>query len=163
MDAAFLRRTPIFGALGDEELGLVSQWLEERTYAPGTPIVQEGTSGHELYVIVSGHAEILKRSADGGETKIAELGPGACFGEMALVGIMTRSATARARSPLTALVLPYAGIAKLSELHLPTFTLLVMNLARELSRRLRDADAILAEFGLPGSLPTQAPGTARGH
>jgi CRP-like cAMP-binding protein len=163
VDSAFLSRIPIFGALGVEELGLVSGLLEERAYDPGAVIVREGASGRELYVIVDGRADILKRSPDGSETKIAELGPGACFGEMALVGIMTRSATAVARSRLVALVLPYAGIAKLSETHLPTFTLLVMNLARELCRRLRDADAMLAEFGLPATLPQPAPGSGRGH
>jgi len=163
VDTAFLSRIAIFGGLTEEELTLVSRLLEERLYEPGAIIVDEGTSGRELYVIAGGRADVLKRTADGGETKIAELGAGACFGEMALVGIMPRTATVRARSPLPALVLSYAGIAKLSQAHLPTFTLLVMNLARDVCRRLREADAVLAEFGLPAEVLHGTPGGGRGH
>ena len=111
-------------------------------------MVEEGAPGRELYVIHEGHGDVLKRAPDGHEVKIAELGPGACFGEMALVGIMRRSATVRARSVLRALVLPYAKVARLADERPQTFTMLVMNLARELCRRLQHADAVLGEFGL---------------
>src|SRR5439155_5272745 len=122
--------------------------LEERSYGAGATVVEEGTPGRELYVIDAGSADVLKCAPDGREVKIAELGAGACFGEMALVGIMRRSATVRARSPLRALVLPYAQVGRLADQHPQTFTMLVMNLARELCRRLQHADAILGQFGL---------------
>ena len=162
IDPVFLARISIFGGLTDEQLSLVWELLEERVYAPGAIVVQEGAPGRELYVVLDGHADVVKRTPDG-ETRIAGLGPGACFGEMALVGIMPRSATVRTRSPLRALTLSYARIAKLSEAHLPTFTMLVMNLARDVCRRLREADAVLAEFGLPGEIPRHVPGGGRGH
>ena len=148
LDDALLRRVAIFGGLTGDQLALVFALLDEREYAPGATVVEEGTSGRELFVIVDGAADILKRAGDGREARIAELGAGACFGEMALVGIMRRSATVRARSPLRVLVLPYAKIAKLAEEHPPTFTLLLMNVAREVCRRLQEADALLGEFGL---------------
>jgi CRP-like cAMP-binding protein len=162
VDKAFLARTSIFGGLGEEELAFISNLLEERVYARGDIVAREGSPGRELYLIVEGRADVVKPSA-AGETRIAELGPGACFGEMALVGIMPRSATVRAASPLRVLTLSYSTIAQLSKINLPTFTMLVMNLARDVCRRLREADAVLAEFGLPGGLPRHAPGGGRGH
>jgi CRP-like cAMP-binding protein len=148
VDTALLKRISVFGGLSEGERALMLGLLEERSYDAGATVVTEGTPGHDLFVITAGEAEVRKRAADGHETAIAELGPGACFGEMALVGIMPRSATVRARTPLRALVLPYAKIARLSKDHLQTFTVLVMNLAREVCRRLQAADAVLGEFGL---------------
>jgi len=148
VDPAQLNRLAIFGGLSEEERALVGALLEERLYEPGATVVEEGAPGRELYVIHEGHGDVLKRAPDGHEVKIAELGPGACFGEMALVGIMRRSATVRARSALRALVLPYAKVGRLADEHPRTFTMLVMNLARELCRRLQHADAVLGEFGL---------------
>ena len=148
LDDALLKQVAVFGGLSEGQLALVFGLLDERDYAAGATVVEEGTSGRELFVIKEGTAEILKRQPDGRQAQIAELGAGACFGEMALVGIMRRSATVRARSALRVLVLPYAKIARLAEEHPPTFTILLMNLAREVCRRLHEADAVLGEFGL---------------
>ena len=48
---------------------------------------------------------------------------------MALVGIMRRSATVRARVALRALVLPYANVATLADKHQQTFVILLMRMA----------------------------------
>ncbi len=152
VDATLLPKVALLGGLSGEQLALVTELLDARLYEPGGTVVEEGTSGRELFVIEEGTAEIVKRAPDGRETKIAQLDAGACFGEMALVGIMRRSATVRARSALRVLVLPYAKIARLAAEHPPTFAILLMNLARELCRRLQQADALLGEFGLR-SLP----------
>src|SRR5438093_8801182 len=153
LDPAQLNRLAIFGGLSEVDCALIGALLEERTYEPGALVAEEGAPGRELYVIEEGHGDVLKRAPDGHEVKIAELGPGACFGEMALVGIMRRSATVRARSVLRALVLPYANVATLADKHQQTFVILLMNLARDLCRRLQHADAVLGEFGLPGVPP----------
>jgi CRP-like cAMP-binding protein len=70
---------------------------------------------------------------------------------MALVGITRRTATVRALSPLRVLVLPWARIAELSRTRIETFAMMVMNLARDLCRRLQAADALLAELGVSAS------------
>jgi CRP/FNR family cyclic AMP-dependent transcriptional regulator len=153
-DALPLNKLAVFGGLSEDECTLVRGFLEERSYEAGATVVEEGTPGRELYVIDEGRADVLKSAPDGRDVKIAELGPGACFGEMALVGIMRRSATVRSRSTLRALVLPYTQVAKLAHEHPQTFTMLVMNLAREVCRRLQQADAVLGEFG-PISPPSR--------
>lgn len=152
-DVDALRKISLFGGLPREEVALVRGLLEERRFEAGAVLVAEGTPGRELYILSAGEADVLKRTADGREAKIAELGPGAVFGEMALVGIMPRSASVRARTPLTALVLPYVKVAALSTDHLRTFTVLVMNLAREVCRRLQQADAVLGEFNVRRETP----------
>jgi CRP-like cAMP-binding protein len=148
LDVDGLKRISLFGALSRDEVALVRGLLEERAFAAGARLVEEGTPGRELYIIATGAAEVLKKTADGREARIAELGPGAVFGEMALVGIMPRAASVRATGDLTALVLPYQKMTALSKDHLQTFTVLIMNLARDICRRLHQADAVLGEFNV---------------
>jgi CRP/FNR family transcriptional regulator, cyclic AMP receptor protein len=138
-----LADVPIFGGLSAGELALVGEMLEERHFEAGEVVVEEGSPGRELFVIARGEAEVLK-----GTTMLTTLRTPACFGEMALIGIVPRSATVRARTELTALVLPYQRVAALSESHPRTFTMIVMNLAREVCRRLQQTNAVLAEFGI---------------
>jgi CRP-like cAMP-binding protein len=148
-----LRKISLFGALSLAEIELVRGLLEERKYEPGALLVQEATPGRELYVLESGACEVLKRNTEGRDVKIAELGAGAVFGEMALIGILPRSATVRARTAVTALVLPYSKVTALSKDHLQTFTILIMNLARDVCRRLYQADALLGEFNIDRGEP----------
>jgi CRP/FNR family transcriptional regulator, cyclic AMP receptor protein len=153
LDAAVLRTVAIFGGLSEAEQVLVQGLLEERRYEAGAVVVEEGTPGRELFVIRDGRAAVVKRGPDGRGITVAEFGPGACFGEMALVGIIRRSASVQALSSLHTLVLPYARVGPLAEEHPKTFTLLVLNLAREVCRRLQQADALLGEFGIGGPRP----------
>jgi CRP/FNR family transcriptional regulator, cyclic AMP receptor protein len=151
VDAALLPHVSILGGLAAEEQERIWALLEERTYEPGAVVVEEGTPGRELFIVAQGTAEVTKRAPDGSSVRLAQLVRGACFGEMALVGITRRTATVHALSPLRVLVLPWARIAELSRTRLETFAMLVMNLARDLCRRLQAADALLAEFGVSAS------------
>jgi CRP-like cAMP-binding protein len=150
LDRALLPQVPIFGGLADDELDRVQALLVERRVGEGASVFREGEPGRELFVIASGRAAVSKRSRDGAEVYLCDLGPGACFGEMALIGITVRTATIVALTPLDLAALPYAAIARLSSERPGTFTMLVMNLAREICRRLQQSDARLIEAGLLG-------------
>jgi CRP/FNR family cyclic AMP-dependent transcriptional regulator len=114
--------------------------LSELSFAAGEAIVREGDDGDTLFIICSGSVEVLKASAaeDGHfEKRLAVLKVGDVFGEMELIDMQRRSATVRALEPVEALALSNADLFTIYESDLPTFTLIVLNLARELSRRLR--------------------------
>ena len=57
LDGALLRQVAVFGGLTEDQLALVFHLLDERDYAPGATVVEEGTSGRELFVIVEGRAD----------------------------------------------------------------------------------------------------------
>jgi CRP-like cAMP-binding protein len=61
-------------------------------------IFREGDRGDWLYVVTEGEVEVLKSVAGLGEQPVRRLGAGECFGEIALVSDMARSATVRAVS-----------------------------------------------------------------
>ncbi|HOW54894.1 MAG TPA: cyclic nucleotide-binding domain-containing protein, partial [Syntrophorhabdaceae bacterium] len=89
-----LKNTELFRALEDGDLEKLSAKLRERVYPPNTAIVREGASGDAMFIIKNGQVEIKKREQNLGiDLTIATLGPGACFGEMALLTGKPRSAT----------------------------------------------------------------------
>ncbi len=64
-------------------------------FEPRQIIFRQGDRGDRLYVVVDGEIEIVKEDAGRGEQVLGRLGPGTCFGEMALVNDSPRMATAR--------------------------------------------------------------------
>jgi CRP-like cAMP-binding protein len=101
-----------------------------------------------MFIVREGELEICKRGRNGAEFCLATLQRGDCVGEMALIDIQPRSATVRALSPATLCVLDQQEIARLYQTDLEIYTLLVLNIAREISRRLRRADQVLVDAGL---------------
>lgn len=70
-------------------------------FYPGDEIFAEGDVGNWAYLIQSGEVAILKTRPDGSEEKLAVLGPGRVFGEMALIDDQPRMAAARATQEST--------------------------------------------------------------
>lgn len=76
---------------------------EIKTFNKGDVIFYEGDNDKELYIITSGEVEIIKNILDD-EVVLARLGSGDFFGEMAMFGKKSRSATVRALSDLETIV-----------------------------------------------------------
>jgi len=77
--------------------------IRREHFEPDEVICREGDRGDWLYVVVDGQVDVLKRGAGGGDTVLRTLGPGECFGEIALVGERARTATVRSRSSVNLL------------------------------------------------------------
>lgn len=71
------------------------QIASEETYKDGQVILEEGSSGDWVYVVLSGSVEISK-TIGGRKFIITALEPGEVFGELGYLGAMKRTATARA-------------------------------------------------------------------
>ncbi len=69
--------------------------LNREVYYKGQTIIEQGSEGYRAYYIERGHVEILIKDSHH-QLKIAEMGPGDIFGEMALITREPRSATVRA-------------------------------------------------------------------
>ncbi|HEV8471493.1 MAG TPA: FAD-dependent oxidoreductase [Methylomirabilota bacterium] len=72
-------------------------------FEPGQVVFREGDRGDWLYVVTDGEVEVLKRNGGGEPTTLGRLGPGECFGEIALVSDGPRTATVRAVIPTNVL------------------------------------------------------------
>ena len=143
---AELRSIGLFGALSDEVLVHLSNTLSVQTPEAGETVFREGDDANAMYVVLRGEIEVLKKSKRATEARVALLGPGDWFGEMSIVDIQPRSATVRALAPGRLLRISAADLDALYRYDLRSYSLIVLNLARELSRRLRVADGILADL-----------------
>jgi CRP-like cAMP-binding protein len=95
-----LRGVPLFAGLTTSHLRHVAKLAEAVRFAEGRPIVQRGAKGSSFYVLAEGTASV--RKGPSGRT-VATLGPGAFFGELALLDGHPRSASVVATSPVTAI------------------------------------------------------------
>ncbi|XXX76014.1 cyclic nucleotide-binding domain-containing protein [Sorangium sp. So ce134] len=143
---AQLREIGLFGGLGDHVLQGLADTLELLELQPGAVAFREGDSGREMFVLLAGEMEVLKRSKRDVEARVAVLGPNDWFGEMSILDVMPRSATVRAIAPSRLMRVTAHDLDALYRRDLKSYTLLVLNIAREMSRRLRVADSLLAEL-----------------
>jgi NADH dehydrogenase len=90
-----------------------SQGLSQEHYEPGQDVFRQGDLGDRLYVILSGEAEVRREEA-GRTSVLARLGPGQCFGEMALVNRTERNAGVRCIAAMDVLSLPKRDFAVLA-------------------------------------------------
>jgi CRP-like cAMP-binding protein len=144
---AALREIGLFGALSDEVLDHLARALKTNRVAPGDTIFREGDGfAREMYIVLDGEMEVSKRSRRGRDMRVAILGPSDWFGEMALIDMQPRSATVRALSPSRLIKMTSEDLDALYRRDVKSYALVVLNVARDLSRRLRVADGILADF-----------------
>ena len=129
--ADLIRGIPIFSDLDDASVKQLAGDFIEREFSAGQPIATEGEGGLNFFVVESGSAEVSV-----GGNSVATLGPGASFGEIALVDKSARSATVTATSDLRAYALPVWSFRSFAESR-PSVTWKLLEL---LAERLRSAE-----------------------
>ena len=127
-----LSKVRLFAACSNKELGIIGRASDEISVAPGTELVAEGTSGHEFFLILEGQAAVKRNGR-----KIATLGAGQYFGEMALLDRGPRSASIVAETPMELLVLGQREFSAILD-EVPG---LAHKLLTIMAGRLREADA----------------------
>jgi CRP-like cAMP-binding protein len=153
-DADPLSRVSIFGGLRADTLTFLLKRAERVSVGKGDVFFHEGEPGGALYVLERGRADVVKnRSTAAGKqaktVRVAELKTGACFGEVSLLAVMPRSATVAAVEDCEALRLRYTDLHALYRHDVAEFAILMMNLGREVARRLWKADQMLLDFADP--------------
>ena len=127
-----LAQVPLFAACTKKELQAVSRASDEISVAEGKTLCEQGSVGREAFVIVDGQATVLRNGR-----KVATLGPGDCVGELALLDHGPRTATVKAATNLTVLVLgarEFAGILD----EVPSIS---HKLMKALASRIRELDS----------------------
>jgi CRP/FNR family transcriptional regulator, cyclic AMP receptor protein len=144
--ATFLRSVPVFHDLKGASLDILFNFLEEQTWAPGDRIFNEGELGRTMYVIRDGEVEVARQSTRGNQVPIVRLGPGETFGEMTLVELQPRSATCTVKKKATTYALTNLDLWNLYKADNYAYIIILQNICRMLSRRLRKADGRIVEF-----------------
>jgi CRP-like cAMP-binding protein len=126
-----IRGISIFSDLDNAAIAQLASDFIEREFSAGDAIATEGEGGLNFFVVESGTADV----SVGGQT-VGTLGPGASFGEVALVDKSARSATVTATTTLRAYALPVWSFRSFAESR-PEVTWKLLEL---LAERLRAAE-----------------------
>lgn len=138
---------PIFAGLSDEAIDLLVKHARELHVRPGEFIVNEGESGNRFYLIDKGEVRVVKQAGTSHEVVLAKLGPHDFFGEMCILETLPRSASVEAITEATVFALSSLDFLYLYEKLPSEYGILVLNLARDLSRRIRHLDEVFAARG----------------
>jgi len=134
-----LMQVPVFGAIRKE---IIAQLVEQAPIIKvknGAYLFREGDKGTSMYIIESGRMAAIK-SWGGDEYLLKQLTQGDCIGEMALFDFFPRSASIISTENTALIEITATDLLKIYHQDLEQFTLLQMNLGREVTRRLRAAD-----------------------
>jgi CRP-like cAMP-binding protein len=146
VDIEFLKQVSLFAALGDPMMSRFCEHGERVDIAAGELLFEEGKPAKEVVVVIEGSLEVVKKGRNGREARVATLGRGDVVGEMSLVDIQPRSGTVRALENTTVVIFSHGDIAQVYRDDPPSYTLLLLNIAREISIRLRRMDTMLANI-----------------
>jgi CRP-like cAMP-binding protein len=126
-------RRPFLGDLHDDEVATIVSYAQHRRYADGEAAVRQGERDRSVFVVVSGAFEVRS-----GGRRQAEIGPGGIFGELSWFDAAPRSADVVAAGVAEALMVTPATFDRLRLNEPRLAVLLLMDLARMITGRLRD-------------------------
>jgi len=141
---AALQNVPIFAGLDEAALNLLWERAKEIKTAAGEIVVREGETGNRLFLVGEGQVRVCKHFGQPDEIELAKLAPGNFFGEMCILETLPRSATVQAIIDSTLYTLTSLAFYHLYEAMPAQHSILVLNIARDVSRRLRHLDEIFA-------------------
>jgi SulP family sulfate permease len=146
-DEVPLDRLMVLADLTPPERALVERALGRRVFQRGDLVIKEGDTDRSLFIISKGTASVkLRLGGQDREKRVASFSPGAVFGEVALFDQEPRSATVSADEELVCYVLDDVHFRALTNEHPSIAIKLLTNLSRELSRRLRKANAMISQL-----------------
>ena len=120
-----IKGVPLFASASKQELAEIASIADEIDLPEGKVLIQEGDTGREFFVLVEGTADVER-----GGGKIASIGAGDFFGEIALIAKTPRNATITTTSSVRALVITDRAFRQLLD-HAPQIQIGVLTALAE--------------------------------
>ena len=127
-----IEASALFRNVQPDEAANILARLQPASFESGTRILESGVWHGLLYIVASGTVSVFLQEDIRNGARIAQLGPGECFGEMSLITGEPPSATVRADEDITVWALPETDFLTL----IRTCPTLLQNINAILSRRL---------------------------
>jgi len=135
---------PIFAGLDEKALEIFLEHASRIVVPDGGVIAREGETNRCMYLTEAGSVRIIKNFDAPDSVTLATLGPGEFFGEMCILETLPRSATAQAAGPAKVVSVDSMAFYHLYQKIPAQHSVLILNIARDLSRRLRHLDEVFA-------------------
>ncbi len=134
-EVELLKLVPIFSKIEQAKLKLLAFTSERVNFAVGQEVCHQGDPGNTMYVILGGTADVLIDTA-GGQIAVAEMKKNSFFGEIAILCDVPRTATIKAKEPLSTLKITKDMFYRL----VAEFPQMAVEIMRELAHRLEDTN-----------------------
>jgi CRP/FNR family cyclic AMP-dependent transcriptional regulator len=139
-EVELLKGVPIFSKVEPAKLKLLAFTSERINFAAGQEVCHQGDPGDTMYVILAGTADVLI-DTEGGQITVAEMKKNGFFGEIAILCDVPRTATIKAKEPLSTLKITKDMFYRL----VAEFPQMAVEVMRELAHRLEDTNQKLQE------------------
>lgn len=141
-----LTHVDIFAGIPESALLALLSTAETEGHEAGEVIFEEGSRGGAMFLVAAGAVELATAVGRGEHQRLALLDRGQIFGELSLFDDLPRSARAQAFVKTTLLRFPASSFNRLLEEQPAIAPVLLHNLVKKLSLRLRDADLEIREL-----------------
>jgi len=148
---AILAELRIFGGMTEAQQTRIFSHLERWVLAAGDVLFRKGDEPQHIYIVTSGEIDVQIAEGDVVIHK-HQIRVGECCGEASLMSMNRHTATGIAAVPSEVLALSRHALIGLRHEDVDLFALLMMNLARELARRLYLTDQMLLDASAKGGL-----------
>ncbi len=139
-----LAAIPVLAGTNQDAKMLLAKEGLVRDFEPGTWIVREGDKGNSLFILVEGDVEVVKNADTPHAVTLATLRAGTFFGEMCVVDPVPRAASVLTLSPVKAIEIKAITLYHLFQQMPDQYSIVILNLARDMARRLRKLDEAFA-------------------
>jgi len=135
-----LKSIPVLEGMKDEDLKALSELVKEHKTPAGEDLITEGETGSEMYILIEGKVDVIKKTIFGDPFVVASMDAGmhCVFGEIAMIDNDKRSATVRATSDCVTLSINRKNFDKFCddrpECGVKLLRLISMNLARNIRK-----------------------------
>ncbi len=140
-----LQNVTIFAGVKNHDLESMCNRCELISYPDRKIFIKEGVGSEEIYIITKGKVKVVL-DAENDPLELIELGVGHCIGEASVIGIQHHSASVVAEGEVELLVLSRKVLMDIYNEDLKLYSLIILNVARELARRLRSSDQLLLKY-----------------
>jgi len=136
----FLQGIPIFAGLDSSALLSIADAVQESIAQADSVIVREGEPGDRMFIVRTGRVQVVKHLGKPNQTLLAVFGPRDFMGEMSIIECVARSASLRAIEDTSLFALRGIDLYHLFKRRPDQYAIVILNIARDLSRRLRALD-----------------------
>ncbi len=112
IDKKVLEGSPLFKNMTNYQRRKAVLISELSEFEEGDLLVEQGTIGRDMYLILSGEAEVIRQDGRNHSHKLATLSPGTIFGEIGYIRETERTADVKALSKISALRFDYERMQK---------------------------------------------------
>ena len=142
---AILNKISIFAGLNEKQLGTLFKLLHQVRFAAKETVFLQGQCPNYIYIVKKGRVKLVVWEDDT-PLELIEFDEGQCFGEASVIGIQPHRGTAIAQCDTELIVLSRAALMSIYDADKELFGILILNIAREVCRRLHASDNVMLHY-----------------